>query len=82
MIVGDESEAGQFEKFRVRHLWVRFIANLVNSDFTHRCNPSVAQASGEQLLFMDPISAGKKSIFATTTPKPSPNWLFPVWVRT
>ncbi len=54
MIVGNESEAGHFEKFRVRYLWVQFIANVVNSDFAHGCNLSVAQASGEQMLFMNP----------------------------
>ena len=32
----------------------RFNANPVNSGFAHGCNLSVAQASGEQLLFMNP----------------------------
>ncbi len=54
MLVGNESEAGPVEKFHVRYLWVRFIANLVNSDFAHGCNLSVARTSGEQLLFMNP----------------------------
>ncbi len=54
MIVDNESEAAQFEEFRARYLWVRFIANLVNSGFAHGCNLSVARTSGEQLLFMNP----------------------------
>lgn len=54
MIVDNESEAPQFEEFRASYLWAQFLANMVNSGFAHGCNLSVAQASGEQLLFMNP----------------------------
>ena len=57
MIVDHESKVAQFEEFRAKYLRVQFIANLVNSGFAYCCNHSVAQASGEQLLFMNRMSS-------------------------
>lgn len=54
IVVDNESLAEPFDEFRARFPWVKCIANPRNSGFGHGCNLGVAQASGQQLLFMNP----------------------------
>ncbi|MGI9205571.1 MAG: glycosyltransferase family 2 protein [Woeseiaceae bacterium] len=54
IIVDNESEPESFRAFQERNPWVRMIANPVNSGFGIGCMVGVAEASGTQLLFMNP----------------------------
>ena len=54
IIVDNESEASSFESFRQKFPWVKMIANPDNSGFGFGCIIGVAEASGSQLLFMNP----------------------------
>lgn len=54
IVVDNESDPEAFTPFAARFPWVNFIANPANSGFGHGCNIGVAEASGEQLLFMNP----------------------------
>ena len=54
IIVDNESEPDAFDAFWKRNPWVRMIANPVNSGFGMGCMVGVAQATGTQLLFMNP----------------------------
>jgi GT2 family glycosyltransferase len=54
IIVDNESEASSFESFRQEFPWVKMIANPDNSGFGFGCVIGVAEASGSQLLFMNP----------------------------
>ncbi len=54
IIVDNESEPDAFDAFRKRNPWVKMIANPVNSGFGMGCMVGVAQATGTQLLFMNP----------------------------
>ncbi len=54
IVVDNESEAATFDAFESKFAWVTFIANKKNSGFGFGCRIGVAQATGEQLLFMNP----------------------------
>lgn len=54
IIVDNETDEEQFHAFAERHPWVKMIANETNSGFGFGCTIGVAEASGEQLLFMNP----------------------------
>jgi len=54
IIVDNESEKAPFEEFRNQFPWVTLIANPDNSGFGYGCILGVAQAKGEQMLFMNP----------------------------
>lgn len=54
IVVDNASEPVTFAEFSNRYPWVRFIANPVNSGFGFGCRIGVAEATGEQLLFMNP----------------------------
>lgn len=54
IIVDNESEPEAFRNFRERNPWVTMIANPVNSGFGMGCMVGVAEATGSQLLFMNP----------------------------
>lgn len=54
IIVDNESEPGPFSAFRDKNPWVKMIANPVNSGFGIGCMVGVAEATGTQLLFMNP----------------------------
>jgi GT2 family glycosyltransferase len=54
IIVDNESDAVALQEFQNRYAWVKLIANPVNSGFGVGCRIGVEQASGEQLLFMNP----------------------------
>jgi GT2 family glycosyltransferase len=54
IVVDNESNPDDFAEFAARFSWVNFIANADNSGFGRGCNIGVAQASGAQLLFMNP----------------------------
>lgn len=61
IVVDNESDADEFEPFVARYPWVTFVANPRNSGFGHGCNLGVEQATGEELLFMNPDVIAKKS---------------------
>ena len=54
IIVDNESVPAEFNRFAARYPDVNFIANAKNSGFGPGCNIGVAEATGEQLLFMNP----------------------------
>ena len=54
IIVDNESEPASFSAFEQKNAWVRLVANPVNSGFGFGCIIGVKEASGEQLLFMNP----------------------------
>ena len=54
IVVDNESSPDSFAPFAARYPWVKFIANPENSGFGFGCNTGVAEATGEQLLFMNP----------------------------
>ena len=54
IVVDNESESDAFEQFAAQYTWVKMIANPVNSGFGPGCMIGVAEATGEQLLFMNP----------------------------
>jgi GT2 family glycosyltransferase len=54
IIVDNESEPEAFAEFGDRYPWVQLIANPTNSGFGYGCVIGVREASGEQLLFMNP----------------------------
>ncbi len=54
IIVDNESDPVVLQEFQNRYAWVRLIANPVNSGFGFGCRIGVEDASGEQLLFMNP----------------------------
>jgi GT2 family glycosyltransferase len=54
IIVDNESEPASFSAFEQKNAWVRLVANPVNSGFGFSCIIGVKEASGEQLLFMNP----------------------------
>lgn len=54
IIVDNESEPESFRAFREKNPWVTMIANPVNSGFGIGCMIGVAEATGTQLLFMNP----------------------------
>ncbi|MDH5345182.1 MAG: glycosyltransferase family 2 protein [Gammaproteobacteria bacterium] len=54
IIVDNESEPRAFAEFAGRYPWVRMIANPANSGFGFGCVIGVREATGEQLLFMNP----------------------------
>lgn len=54
IVIDNESQADPFGEFQGKYPWVRFVANARNSGFGFGCNLGVAEASGSQLLFMNP----------------------------
>jgi GT2 family glycosyltransferase len=54
IVVDNESNPDDFASFAARYPWAKFIANPANSGFGAGCNIGIAEASGEQLLFMNP----------------------------
>jgi GT2 family glycosyltransferase len=54
IVVDNESNPAEFDAYAARFPWATFIANPDNSGFGHGCNIGVAEATGEQLLFMNP----------------------------
>jgi GT2 family glycosyltransferase len=54
IIVDNESEPSAFATFQEQFSWVKMIANPDNSGFGFGCVIGVEEASGEQLLFMNP----------------------------
>jgi GT2 family glycosyltransferase len=54
IIVDNESDLVVLQEFQNRYAWVKLIANPVNSGFGFGCRIGVEDASGEQLLFMNP----------------------------
>ena len=54
IVVDNESQPESFAAFAARYPWVTFIANPENSGFGHGCNIGAKEASGKQLLFMNP----------------------------
>ena len=54
IIVDNESDPGTFAGYSSRYPWARMIANPENSGFGRGCVIGVADASGSQLLFMNP----------------------------
>ncbi len=54
IVVDNESQAEPFHEFQARYPWVTFIANARNSGFGFGCNLGAAEASGSELLFMNP----------------------------
>ena len=54
IVVDNESEPEPFTQFAEEFSWAKLIANPVNSGFGPGCMIGVAEATGEQLLFMNP----------------------------
>jgi GT2 family glycosyltransferase len=54
IIVDNESQAETLEKFAADYPWAVFVANPHNSGFGYACNMGVENATGTQLLFMNP----------------------------
>ena len=54
IVVDNESQAAPFNEFAEKYPWVKFIAHERNSGFGFGCNLGAAEASGLQLLFMNP----------------------------
>lgn len=54
IIVDNDSEPASFAAFKQKNAWVRLLANPTNSGFGYGCIIGVKEASGEQLLFMNP----------------------------
>jgi len=54
IVVDNESEPASLDKFSANYPWVSFVANSKNSGFGFGCRIGVNDASGEQLLFMNP----------------------------
>lgn len=54
IVVDNESNPDTFLPFSARYPWATFIANPRNSGFGFGCNIGAAEATGEQLLFMNP----------------------------
>ena len=54
IVVDNESNPQDLERFAARYPWVIFIANRTNSGFGFGCNIGVERACGKQLLFMNP----------------------------
>jgi hypothetical protein len=65
IVVDNESQPEPFNEYKERYPWVTFIANARNSGFGFGCNLGAAQASGVDLLFMNPdVIASSKNIRA------------------
>ena len=54
IVVDNESQAADLEKFVSDFPWVNFVANPANSGFAHGNNLGVAHAKGKYFLFMNP----------------------------
>lgn len=54
IIVDNESDPVTLQEFQGRYAWVNLIENPINSGFGFGCRIGVQEASGEQLLFMNP----------------------------
>ena len=54
IVVDNESQAEPLREFQANFSWVTFIANASNSGFGFGCNLGTEEATGEQLLFMNP----------------------------
>jgi len=63
IVVDNESQPEPFNEYKERYPWVTFIANARNSGFGFGCNLGAAQASGVNLLFMNPdVIANSRNI--------------------
>lgn len=72
IVVDNESQAAPFGEFQEKYPWVKFFANDRNSGFGFGCNLGVAEASGAQLLFMNPdVIASRDDISALLQEKAS-----------
>ena len=72
IIVDNESDPVALQEFQNRYAWVKLIPNPVNSGFGFGCRIGVEQASGEQLLFMNPdVIATAEEIHALLREKSS-----------
>ncbi len=54
IVVDNESQPDALQEFQSRYTWVTFVANAHNSGFGFANNLGVKQASGSELLFMNP----------------------------
>ncbi len=54
IVVDNESDNDLFDEFKSRFEQVSFIANPINSGFAFGANLGAGQATGEQLIFMNP----------------------------
>ena len=54
IVVDNESQAEPLRAFQQKFPWATYIAHAHNSGFGFGCNLGAAQASGAQLLFMNP----------------------------
>lgn len=54
IVVDNDSQVEPLQEFRTRFPWVKFVAHPHNSGFGFGCNLGLAEASGSQLLFMNP----------------------------
>ena len=72
IIVDNESDPVALQEFQNRYAWVKLIPNPVNSGFGFGCRIGVEQASGKQLLFMNPdVIATAEEILALLDEKAS-----------